>query len=62
MMHATDTVNAPNEEATCLDGACYNLCMDQHKPDGIDRYTSDVVIREMYMRLSELLNYIREWG
>ena len=57
-MWVSDIVNLPYEDNACWNGDCYGVCGEIKHPDGLDRYTSDVIIRQFRIALSEIDSYV----
>ena len=54
VLYSSDLVQAPYEDFDCYTGNCYATCGSIHQPEGIDANKKDVIVRDMYMKLSEL--------
>lgn len=57
-MYANDIVHAPFEDQACFDSDCYSPCGNIAKPEGFDRYRTDVIVRKYHMYLQDLHNEI----
>ena len=58
MVYSSDVVNIPSEDSECFSGPCYGICGTVEHPEGLDRWRSDIKIRQFHIRLSEIDSYI----
>ena len=54
MIYATDIVNTVSEDVACTNGDCYSLCGSISHPPGLDKYKTNVTIRDFYLKLSDI--------
>ena len=58
MIYASDVINQPEEDSECFSGPCYGVCGTVEHPEGLDRWRSDIKIRQWQIKLSEIDSYI----
>ena len=65
ILWVSDVVNMPYEDTECFNGDCYGVCGEIDSPEtvrGLDRYTTDVIIRQFRVALSELPALVESIG